>query len=169
MTTPEKSAPAEVKLTKAQLWAKEGKCVKCGKPIVKSIDGEGSTCFAHEGKLRRNADSAATPPEGWLRMSKVCRAAEAVGLTAGQVVRASGGDACTDALLDPLFRVTYVGNGKWMDPRVLTLGFDMIRKAAAQPKAEKPKAPTAVPTKAPVSSTADALKAATAGKHPVKK
>ena len=157
---------------KSARWAKEGKCITCGKDIIKSYDGQGSTCKKHEGKIRRNSDSATEAPKGWIRMSDVCRKAVAAGLTIGSVVTAAGGDAATDPLLDPMFRVTYVGRGKWMDPRVITEGFKLIEQKRAQPKevvkpavAPAPKTSTVTAPKAPKApastvSTAQALKKA---------
>lgn len=168
MTTPEKTTsvatatPSAPALTKAEQWAKDGRCTICGKPVSKTHEeGEGDTCHEHIGKLRQNSTSAGTPPEGWVRMSQVCRKAEAAGISTHALVRAAGGDAATDPLLDPMFRVCYVGRGKWMDPRVLTEGFALIKKAALAPKVDKPviKDPPKGPVKGPT-STADALKKA---------
>jgi hypothetical protein len=144
---------------KSARWAKEGKCITCGKDIVKSFDGQGSTCKKHEGLIRRNSDAATEPPKGWLRMSDVCRKAVAYGLTIGSVVQAAGGDAATDPLLDPMFRVVYVGRGKWMDPRVITEGFKLIEQKRAQPKETVKPAVAAAPKASTVSATASALKA----------
>jgi len=114
-----------------------GTCAICGKPLFKDYDGSiGGTCKAHQGKLRQNADESSAAPEGWLRMSLVCRKAVEVGLTIGSVVKASGGDACVDPLLDPIFRVTYVGKAKFMNPLVVTQGFNMLK--ASRVDADKP-------------------------------
>jgi hypothetical protein len=165
MDAVEVKAPVEVvKMTKAEEWAREGRCVTCGKPIIRSVDGMGSTCKSHVGLLRRSADQLSAAPEGWLRMSKVCRAAEAAGLTTGSVVKASGGDACTGPLLAPLFRVVYVGRAKFMHPSVVTEGFELIRKDKVTPKPAEPviapKASAPVVKPSTVNATANALKKA---------
>ena len=145
---------------KSARWAKEGKCVTCGKDIIKSYDGQGSTCKKHEGLMRRNSDAAGEPPKGWLRMSDVCRKAVAAGLTIGSVVTAAGGDACTDKLLDPLFRVVYVGRAKYMHPDVITKGFELIRSAKNTPKETVKPAVAPAPKASTVTATASALKKA---------
>jgi hypothetical protein len=104
-----------------------GTCSICGKPLVKG-EGIGATCKAHQGKLRQTAEEVAVAPEGWLRMSAVCRKAVEQGITISQVVNASGGDACTKPLLDPIFKVKYVGRGKWMNPEVVTKGFALLKQ-----------------------------------------
>lgn len=126
------------------------KCKVCGKPLSPSSGDIGKTCQDHAGKLRQFAKIAEKAPEGWLRMSKVCEAAVAEGLTISSVVNAAGGDAVTKPLLDPVFEVVYVGRGKFMNPEVLTKGFALLREHQAQ----KAKAPA---------SKADA-KSETAGK-----
>lgn len=145
----------------------EGKCPICGKSVYRPKDGGvGSTCYEHQGKLRQSATEAQAAPEGWVRMSKVCDAAVAAGLTRGSIVKASGGDACTGPILDPVFNVVYVGRAKFMHPDVLTKGINMLLNP---PKvvADK-KAPAAQPAKpeAAKSGIAAALKTAVA---PVKK
>lgn len=105
----------------------ESRCVICGKPVMKpNSDGVGSTCEAHVGKIRLHADSANTPPEGWVRMSKLCRAGEALGLSTSSIVNACGGDAATKPILHPVFRVVYVGRGKWVSPEALTVGLSLL-------------------------------------------
>lgn len=150
----------ETQAEKAIRWGKEGKCTTCGKDIMKAFDGMGSTCKKHVGLLRRNSGSAAEPPKGFLRMSDVCRKAVDYGLTIGSLVTAAGGDACTDPLLDPMFRVVYVGRGKWMDPRVITEGFKLIEQKRAQPKETIKPAVAPAPKTSTVSATASALKKA---------
>jgi hypothetical protein len=80
------------------------------------------------GKLRQTAEEVAVVPEGWLRMSAVCRKAVEQGFTISQIVNAAGGDACTKPLLDPIFKVKYVGRGKWMNPEVVTKGFALLKQ-----------------------------------------
>lgn len=157
-----KATPVVVKLDKAALWASEGRCTICGKVVWKADaeTGAGDTCKAHIGKIRQFATESTEAPEGWVRMSKVCRAAEAAGFTTSAIVKAAGGDAATDPLLDPMFRVVYVGRAKYMDPRVLTEGFAIMKKAASTPKAPSvPVDAKASASKAPVAkTTAAALK-----------
>lgn len=149
---------------------KQGRCPECGKPVMRPKEGGlGSTCADHRGKLRQYAVQAEKPPEGWLRMSRVCDAAEAVGLTRNSVVMASGGDACTKALLDPLFQIVYVGRAKYMHPDVLTTGFKLIKEHKAQAKADvEAGKPAPVAAQKP-NSTAAALKAAAVTKKAVVK
>jgi hypothetical protein len=115
------------------------KCKVCGKPLSPSSGDIGATCKAHAGKLRQSARELDKVPEGWVRMSKVCRAADDAGIGTRAVVKASGGDAAVGPLLDPIFQVVYVGRGKFMNPEVLTKGFELLKKAVSEPKA--PKAP----------------------------
>jgi len=117
------------------------KCKVCGKPLSPTSGEIGATCKAHEGLLRRSAKEAEKVPENWVRMSKVCEAANKIGITTRAVVKASGGDACVGPLLDPIFQVIYVGRGKYMNPEVLTKGFDLLQKQASQPKAPKAEKP----------------------------
>lgn len=143
MDTPNATKTVAKKLTKEEqgkIWASEGRCVECGKPVLKTHEGMGTTCFEHQGKMRRNATIAETVPTGWIRMSEVCRKAVEQGITVSAVVTAAGGDGAVDALLDPMFKVTYVGKGKWMDPRVLTDGFAMIKAKKEAPAEPAPKA-----------------------------
>jgi hypothetical protein len=133
---------------------KIGTCSICGKPLVKG-EGIGATCKAHQGKLRQSADEVAAVPEGWLRMSLVCRKGVEAGLTISSIVKASGGDACTGPVMDPVFRVKYVGRGKFMDPAVVTKGFALLKQAsqiardtaAPAPKASKVEATIAAELK----------------------
>jgi len=112
-----------------------GTCTICGKPLFRVYeDNVGSTCKAHEGKLRQTATESSVVPEGFLRMSHVCRKAVEQGITIAAVVNAAGGDACTKPLLNDIFRVVYVGRGKFMDPRVLTEGFAMLKKLSKEPE-----------------------------------
>jgi len=121
-----------------------GKCPICGKSVIKPKDGGvGSTCYEHMGKIRATADTVAAQPEGWLRMSKVCRKLEEAGITTSAIVRACGGDACTGPLLDPVFRVKYVGRAKYLHPDVLTTGLKLLKAGKAEPVV-KPAAPTQV-------------------------
>lgn len=112
------------------------KCAICGKPLSPTSGEIGSTCKAHEGKLRQNAETREAVPEGYIRMSVVCRAAVENGLTIGQIVNASGGDACTKPIMDPVFQVVYVGRAKYMHPDVMTKGFNLL-KAKVIEKPEK--------------------------------
>lgn len=105
-------------------------CKVCGKPLTRGEIGD--TCLSHEGKLRQNADVREAVPENWVRMSKVCDAAVEQGLTINQIVKASGGDAATKPVLDPIFKVVYVGRGKWMNPEVLTKGFALLKQHNAE-------------------------------------
>jgi hypothetical protein len=106
------------------------KCSTCGKPLT---HGEvGDTCKAHEGKIRISAEEVLVAPENWVKMSDVCRAAEEQGLKTSQVVRASGGDACTLPIMDPIFKVAYVGKRKYMNPDVMTRGFAMLKAHQAE-------------------------------------
>jgi len=106
------------------------RCQTCGKPLT---HGEvGDTCKAHEGKIRISAEEVPVAPDNWLKMSDVCRAAEEQGLKTSQVVRASGGDACTGEILDPVFKVAYVGKRKFMNPEVMTKGFAMLKAHQAE-------------------------------------
>ena len=129
------------------------KCTICGKPVTGADIG--ATCQAHKGKLRQHATSAEKAPDGWLRMSKVCDAAEKVGLSRGSIVTAAGGDAVTKPLLDPIFTVVYVGRAKYMNPEVLVKGFALL-KAAKEVKAQ----PKAEPTTQAVEATIRAMKQA---------
>ena len=113
------------------------KCKVCGKPLSPTSGDIGATCKAHEGLLRRSATVADKVPEGWVRMSKVCEAANLNGITTRAIVKASGGDACVGPVLDPIFKVIYVGRGKYMSPDVMTKGFDLLLKQASQPKPSK--------------------------------
>lgn len=130
------------------------KCSVCGKPVIGAEIG--ATCQAHMGKIRSHATEAAFVPAGYIRMSKVCEAAVKAGLTIRQVVKAAGGDAATQPVLDPVFQVVYVGRGKYMHPDVLTVGFDLLRKAGTAPKAENATpapAETPAPAKKPVNKS----------------
>jgi hypothetical protein len=111
------------------------KCQTCGKPLTHGEQGD--TCKAHEGKIRATAEEVPVAPENWIKMSDVCRAAEEQGLKTSQVVRASGGDACTLPIMDPVFKVAYVGKRKYMNPDVMTKGFAMLKAH----QAEKPVRP----------------------------
>jgi len=115
------------------------RCKTCGKPLTRGEQGD--TCKAHEGKIRQSADIGTAIPEGWLKMSEVCRKAKEAGLTISAVVNAAGGDAATKPVLDPVFKVVYVGRNKFMNPAVLTTGFQLLKAHQAE-KAEKPVAPS---------------------------
>jgi len=130
-----------------------GRCQICGKPLVASSGEIGATCLAHQGKLRANADIADVVPAGWIRHSKVCRALETKGLSTHTIVKASGGDACTGEVLAPIFRVTYVGGAKFLNPEVLTKGAELLLAFAKEPKEPKVKKGDTA------SATAQALKA----------
>lgn len=132
------------------------KCEICGKPVTGSTIGK--TCEAHRGKLRAHATVAETVPEGWVRMSKVCRAFEAAGFKTNQIVKAAGGDAATQPVLDDVFRVVYVGRAKYMAPEVLTKGLALLKEHTAQQAESKP-APKAE-AKTEVKATANAIKQA---------
>lgn len=146
VTTMLEAAPAEL----APQAHTEGLCDICHKPIAKGkeVDGlmVGATCFGHIGKVRLYAaGSMSAAPEGYLRMSKVCDAAESAGLTRSAIVTASGGDACANAApIDPVFGVVYVGRGKWLSPDVLTLGFALLKGQVKVKKAAK--TPDTTPT-----------------------
>ena len=133
-----------------------GRCQICGKPIVASTGDIGGTCKGHIGHIQEFAASAAAVPEGYIGMSKVCRAYEAAGFTTRQIVDACGKDACTAPVLDPIFRPVYVGKRKFLNPLVMTKGMELLRAALSVevPKAEKPKN-----TDKTVAKTAQALKA----------
>jgi hypothetical protein len=116
------------------------KCTVCGKPLTRGEVGD--TCKNHEGKLRISAEEVSVAPEGWLKMSDVCRLAEEKGLKTSQIVNASGGDACTKPILDPVFKVAYMGKRKYMNPDVITKGFQLLKAHLA----EKPSKPVAAST-----------------------
>lgn len=133
------------------------KCAICGKPVFGAEIGK--TCQAHQGKLRAEANVAEKAPEGWVRMSKVCDAAEKAGLKRGDIVNAAGGDAATKPVLDEIFRVVYVGKAKYMNPEVLTKGIALLKQSKAQrAEAKAPKAESKAETK--TAATANALKQA---------
>jgi len=135
----------------------EGRCQFCGKPVLKTDDnGFGSTCHDHQGKLRLGARTADKAPEGYLRMSKVCRALEALNFTTSEIVKACGGDATTEPAIHPLFQPVYVGRAKWLHPDILTKGPDILRNHKKAPVAKS--APASSP--ATVSAVASALKVA---------
>jgi hypothetical protein len=115
-----------------------GRCAICHKPLTKG--DVGATCTAHMGKIRAGAIISDSVPDGWVRMSKVCRYLEAAGFTTSAIVKACGGDAATEAPIAEIFRVHYVGRGKWLHPDCMTSkGVDAMKTAA---KAEvKPPAP----------------------------
>jgi len=138
----------------------EGRCQTCGKPLVASSGDIGATCKLHQGKLRSTAKLADVVPEGYIRMSKVCRALETKGLSTHTIVKSCGGDACTAPVMEPLniFQPTYVGGGKWLNPEMLTKGAELLLKAQGAPKAPKADAPK-VGKADVVSATAAALKA----------
>lgn len=123
------------------------RCKTCGKPLTHGEQGD--TCKAHEGKLRQNADIGEAVPDGWIKMSEVCRKANEAGITTSALVNAAGGDAAVKPLLDPMFKVVYVGRNKYMNPDVITKGFQLL-KARNLEKTEK-KAPA---TEASAISTA---------------
>jgi hypothetical protein len=133
---------------------KPGTCGVCGKPLFKGEIGD--TCLRHIGKLRINADVADKVPEGYIRHSKVCRALETKGLSTHTIVKASGGDACTGEVLAPVFRVTYVGGAKFLNPDVLTEGANLLLGATLVKKANETVATSK--TDATVNATANALK-----------
>jgi hypothetical protein len=121
----------------------EGLCDICHKPISKGkeVDGliVGATCAGHVGKIRLYAvGQMSAPPEGYLRMSKVCDAAVEAGLTRSAIVTAAGKDACTQPPVHPVFSVVYVGSGKWMAPEVLTIGFDLLKAKKLEKKVKAP-------------------------------
>jgi len=135
------------------------KCAICGKPVYGAEIGK--TCAAHQGKLRQHADQAEKAPEGWLRMSKVCDAAEKAGLKRRDIVVASGGDAAVGDVLNDIFRVVYVGKAKYMNPEVLTQGFAMLKAHKVQTAEAKAQKPAAKPVEVPVeAATTKALKQA---------
>jgi hypothetical protein len=115
------------------------RCITCGKPLTHGEQGD--TCKAHEGKLRQSADIGTAVPEGWIKMSEVCRKANDAGITTSALVNAAGGDAAVKPLLDPIFKVVYVGRNKFMNPAVITTGFQLL-KAHQMEKAEKSVAPS---------------------------
>ncbi len=115
-------------------------CAICGKPLSPSMGDIGDTCKAHEGKIRIEAKIAEAVPDGFVRMSKVCEAARDQGIPVSAVVNACGGDATTKPPLDEVFRVTYVGRAKWLNPDVMTKGFALLlrhREEKAQAKEAK--------------------------------
>lgn len=113
------------------------KCQVCGKPLSPTSGDIGATCKAHAGILRSHADIVDKVPENWIRMSKVCQAAVEQGITISAVVNAAGGDAATKPVIDPVFRVAYVGRGKFMNPEVLTKGFAILKAKAVAKDAPK--------------------------------
>lgn len=127
------------------------KCQTCGKPLTHGEQGD--TCKAHEGKIRSTAEEVPVAPDNWVRMSEVCRKAEEQGLKTSQVVRASGGDACTLPILDPVFKVAYVGKRKFMNPDVMTRGFAMLKAHLA----EKPARPVTASAETEASAIAAVL------------
>ena len=114
----------------------QNKCSVCGKPL--SFDKEiGATCKEHAGKLRKYSVTADEVPEGYVRMSIVCRLANEQGISTPALVRAAGGDAATKPLLDPVFQVTYVGRSKWLHPDVLTKGFKLLKGSEEKAQTQK--------------------------------
>ena len=139
------------------------RCIVCKKPLTSGE--EGGTCKAHEGKIRLFASVAASVPEGFIGMSKVCRKYEEAGFTTRQIVTACGGDACTFAPLtgeDPkgLFWVTYVGNRKFLHPDILVKGVELLKKAVAVEPAVKTKAAPAKAETKELAGVAAALQTA---------
>jgi len=135
------SAPAESKYG-------PGKCPVCGKNVMRPKDGGvGSTCFEHAGKIRAGAIIAQSIPEGFVRMSKVCDAAQEIGLTRGSVVKASGGDACTEPPIDEIFRVTYVGRSKYLHPDVMVKGLQILKAGKKAPSTVQVAGNGSTPTK----------------------
>lgn len=141
------------------------RCTICHKPLDSAAE-IGATCKRHQGHLREFANSADKAPEGYIRMSTVCKLAVEAGLTIGAVVNAAGGDAAANnPPLSEDFRAVYVGRGKWLPPSVLTAGFALLKQTreakTAQPATPKEK-------KAPAKSKDDVKAALTAKVHEVK-
>lgn len=133
-------------------------CGVCGKPLTKGDVGD--TCRAHEGKIRSQAKESAEVPQGFLKMSDVCRKANEAGITTSALVTAAGGDAATKPVLDPVFEVVYVGKRKYMDPRVLIDGFALLKRyqsEVAQAK-EKPVGPQVIEANTTKQAVLDAFK-----------
>jgi hypothetical protein len=124
--------------TLAEKRIKESRCPICGKPVFRPKDGGlGSTCQEHQGKLRQHATEAQAVPEGFLKMSLVCRTLEDKGFKTSEIVRACGGDAATAPVLNEIFRPVYVGKRKYLDPRTITDGVAMLTKAREVKPVEK--------------------------------
>jgi len=137
-----------------------GKCQICGKPLSATSNDIGTTCSSHVGKLRQHALIQDTVPQGWIRMSVVCRKANEQGITTSALVNAAGGDACVKPLLNKVFEVVYVKSGKWMSPDVLTVGFAMLKNPDPKPAV----APKAAKVDEAVTATSSALKQVVKGK-----
>jgi uncharacterized protein YdbL (DUF1318 family) len=120
------------------------RCLICGKPLSPLAGDIGDTCKGHVGKLRIAANTAEVVPEGFIRMSKVCEAANKEGITTSALVNATGGDAATKPVMDPVFTVTYVGRGKWLNPDVLTKGFALLKAHQLEKAETKAKVPAVV-------------------------
>ena len=118
----------------------ENRCKICGKPLTRQAGDIGKTCKDHEGKIRKTAKVADAIPQGFLLMSDVCRKANTVGISTSRVVKACGGDACTEPVLDKVFEVTYVKSRKYLHPDVISKGFALLKKAAEEKPAQKEKA-----------------------------
>lgn len=138
----------------------QARCTICKKPLTSG--DVGGTCNAHIGKIRLFANVATSIPEGYIGMSKICRAFETAGFTTRTIVKACGGDACTEVPFsgeDPkgLFYVTYVGNRKFLNPAILTDGMSQLKKAAG---AEPAKAIVKASPAGELASVVTALKTA---------
>jgi hypothetical protein len=155
-TTPVDSA------TLAEKRIKESRCPICGKPVFRPKDGGlGSTCMEHQGKIRKHATEANAIPEGFVKMSQVCRHLEGKGFKTSEIVRACGGDATTAPVLDDIFRPVYVGKRKYLHPDCLTSKAEALLKKAreAKPVEKSSDKPDAKPASKGV-DTANALKKA---------
>lgn len=124
------------------------KCSICGKPIK---DGEiGKTCQNHQGKVRQFAETVAEAPQGWINMAAVCRAGLEKGIKIATVVKAAGGDACTEPPIHPVFTVVYAGKRKYLHPDVMTEGLAMLEN---QPQPTAKSKPVQVDAKADKAAT----------------
>jgi hypothetical protein len=148
----------------AEARIKDSRCPVCGKPVFHPTDGGlGGTCKGHIGKIRQHANEASAVPEGWLKMSFVCRSLEAKGFKTAAIVKACGGDATTDQVLDEVFRPTYVGKRKYLHPDVLVKGPALLKKAQEAKPVSKPAEKGDKPASGGT-DTANALKAVVKGK-----
>ena len=78
-------------------------------------------------------------PEGYLPMAEVCRKAREAGLKVSRLVTACGGDRAVVEIPDPVFKPVYVGGRKYLNPAVLTKGFELLKDESFNRKARKPR------------------------------
>lgn len=99
-----------------------GKCEICGKPLLGSNDGIGSTCKGHFGKVAmfyKPIPTEAAKMENLIHLTVLCDKAQELGKSRSFAVILTGGDAGTKKPVSPIFQIFVQGKRKFVSKAAL--------------------------------------------------